>query len=137
MVGSVRALTLTSALSLVLAPLVLSLAAVFDVFLVGPPLSVAAALVVAFLVLRRRPELSSGPVWVFGAVTTLAFVGLAFATRVGVVTGAASARQVLALWLLAMGFAVPAVGRHRRYRRVLRRERRRRVADREPERESN
>jgi hypothetical protein len=134
MVGSSRVVHLSMALALVVSPLLsplagtlvprlLGLSSFVGAVVLGLPLSLVLALSLATLLLRRRPDVSSRRLWIFGGATVLSFFGLDVVARAQVFSGDASPEVVVALWLLSLGMATAAAVRQRQLARELRRAR--------------
>jgi hypothetical protein len=118
-------------LSLVFGPLIFPLAERFGEAVFGLPRSVGAtalgvpacvvvAVFVASTLLRSRPDVSLRPLWVFGSVTAIAFLGLNYGTGTGAVHGQAPVESIVALWLLSLGIGTAIVIRELQLERELR-----------------
>ena len=134
MVPPARLVHLAMALALVVSPLLspltgtlvprlFGLPSVLAAVFLGIPLSLVFALVLATLLLRRRPDVSPRRLWIFGGATVLSFFGLNVVARARAISGDASPAVVAALWLLSLGMATAVAVRQRQLARELRRAR--------------
>jgi hypothetical protein len=114
---------LLSPLTGTLVPRLFGLPSLLGAVFLGIPLSLVLALVLATLLLRRRPDVSPRRLWIFGGATVLSFFGLNVVARARAISGDASPEVVAALWLLSLGMAAAVAVRQRQLARELRRAR--------------